>query len=103
MTDATANGTAAASGATGFGTKSYRSYVLTALTLVYILNFVDRGLLAVVAPQLVPELGLNDLQFGLLTGFGFALLYTIVGIPLAHISETKNRVAIMSICIALWS
>jgi len=101
MTDATA--TAAAAGNPGYGTKPYRNYVLTALTLVYILNFIDRGLLAVVAPQLVPELGLSDLQFGLLTGFGFALLYTIVGIPLAHMAETKNRVAIMSVCIALWS
>ena len=67
----------------GFGTYRYRTYVLCALTLIYILNFVDRGLLAVVGPELVPELGLSDTQFGLLTGFGFALLYTFVGIPLA--------------------
>ena len=33
---------------TGFGTKRYRTYVLSALTLIYIMNFVDRGLLAVV-------------------------------------------------------
>ena len=32
----------------GFGTKPYRTFVLSALTLIYILNFVDRGLLAVV-------------------------------------------------------
>ena len=56
---------------TGYGTKPYRSYVLYALTLIYILNFVDRGLLAVVGPDLVPELGISDTQFGLLTGFGF--------------------------------
>ncbi|MGB2330479.1 MAG: hypothetical protein ACPH3H_07210, partial [Pseudomonadales bacterium] len=49
---------------TGFGTKRYRTYVLSALTLVYIMNFVDRGLLAVVGPDLVPELGLSDTQFG---------------------------------------
>ena len=66
---------------TGFGSYRYRTYVLSALTLIYILNFVDRGLLAVVGPELVPELGISDTQFGLLTGFGFALLYTIVGIP----------------------
>ena len=40
---------------TGFGTKPYRTYVLSALTLIYILNFVDRGLLAVVGPELVPD------------------------------------------------
>ena len=87
----------------GYGTGRYRSYVLAALTLIYILNFVDRGLLAVVGPDLVPELGISDTQFGLLTGFGFALLYTIVGIPLARYADTGNRVWLMSVCIALWS
>ena len=87
----------------GFGTKPYRTYVLSALTLIYILNFVDRGLLAVVGPELIPELGISDTQFGLLTGFGFALLYTVVGIPLARYADTANRVWIMTVCIALWS
>ena len=88
---------------TGFGSYGYRTYVLSALTLIYILNFVDRGLLAVVGPDLVPELGLTDTQFGLLTGFGFALLYTIVGTPLARLADSSNRVWIMTVCVALWS
>jgi MFS family permease len=87
----------------GFGTKSYRGYVLTALLFIYILNFVDRGLLSVVAPAMKPELGISDTAFGLLTGFGFALLYTFVGIPLAQFAETRHRVWIMSVCVALWS
>ena len=88
---------------TGYGTQRYRTYVLSALTLIYIMNFVDRGLLAVVGPDLVPELGISDTQFGLLTGFGFALLYTIVGIPLARYADKAHRVWIMSVCVALWS
>ncbi|MCR5879176.1 MFS transporter [Phenylobacterium sp. J367] len=88
---------------TGFGSKPYRSYVLTALLVIYILNFIDRGLLSVVAPQMKPELGISDTAFGLLTGFGFALLYTVVGIPLAQFAETRHRVWIMSVCVALWS
>lgn len=87
----------------GFGAKGYRSYVLTALLVIYILNFVDRGLLSVVAPQMKPELGISDTAFGLLTGFGFALLYTIVGIPLAQVAESRHRVWIITICLALWS
>lgn len=87
----------------GFGSPRYRAYVLTALLIVYILNFVDRGLLAVVAPMMKPELGISDTAFGLLTGFGFALLYTIVGIPLAQFAETRHRARIMTVCVALWS
>ena len=87
----------------GFGTQPYRFYVINILLLVYILNFVDRGLLSVVAPQMKPELGISDTAFGLLTGFGFALLYTVVGIPLAQFAETRHRVWIMSVCVGLWS
>ncbi|MFY7851958.1 MAG: MFS transporter, partial [Brevundimonas sp.] len=87
----------------GYGTRPYRTYVLTALLFIFILNFMDRTLLSVVAPQMKPELGISDTGFGLLTGFGFALLYTIVGIPLAQFAETRHRVWIMTICIALWS
>lgn len=87
----------------GYGSKAYRNYVLFALTLIYIMNFVDRALLSVVGPDLVPDLGISDTQFGLLTGFGFALLYTIVGIPLARFADVAHRVWIMTICVALWS
>jgi len=88
---------------TGYGTKPYRSYVLSALLLVYILNFLDRGLLGVVSEPVMNELKITDGQFGLLTGFAFAFFYAFVGIPLAHFSERSNRVGIMTICIALWS
>lgn len=95
--------TAADGHVNGYGTRSYRTYVLNVLLLVFILNFIDRSLLSVVAPQMKPELGISDTAFGLLTGFGFALLYTIIGIPLAQYSETRNRVAIIAVCVALWS
>ena len=87
----------------GYGTVGYRTYVLNALLFIYILNFIDRALLSVVARPLKAELGISDTAFGLLSGFGFALLYTVVGIPLARIAEQRNCVIIMSICVALWS
>lgn len=95
--------TSSSSEGKGFGSHAYRSYVLNALLLVYILNFIDRGLLSVVARPLKADIGISDTAWGLLTGFGFALLYTIVGIPLARVAETKNRVKIIAICLALWS
>lgn len=88
---------------TGYGTKAYRSYVLNALLFVYVLNFLDRGLLGIVSEPVMNELGITDGDFGLLTGIGFALFYSVVGIPLARYAETANRTWIMTICIALWS
>ena len=88
---------------TGYGTKAYRSYVLNALLFVYILNFLDRGLLGIVAKPVMDELQISRGDFGLLTGIGFALFYSVVGIPLARFAEHGHRVWIMTICIALWS
>lgn len=87
----------------GFGTPGYRAYVLNMLLLVYVLNFVDRGLLAVVARPLKAEIEISDTAWGLLTGFGFALLYTTAGIPIARLAETRSRVWIMAVCLAFWS
>ncbi|WP_031554027.1 spinster family MFS transporter [Parvularcula oceani] len=87
----------------GYGTPAYRTYVLNALLFIYILNFVDRGLLSVAAAPIKAELEIGDTGFGLLTGFGFALLYTIVGIPLARLAERRSRVKIMAASVVLWS
>jgi MFS family permease len=94
---------AASSPDAGFGTSGYRAYVLNMLLLVYVLNFIDRGLLAVVARPLKAEIPISDTAWGLLTGFGFALLYTTAGLPIARIAETRNRVRIIAICLAFWS
>ncbi len=88
---------------TGYGTSGYRTYVLISLLMVYTFNFIDRVLIGVVAEPLIREFQLQDWQFGLLSGFGFALLYTILGIPIARAAETYNRVTIIAICVALWS
>ena len=88
---------------TGYGTKGYRTYVLLTLTLVYTLNFVDRILISVVGRPIVDEFQLTNFQFGILTGFGFAFLYTFLGIPIASLSERVNRVRIIGVCVILWS
>ncbi|MEZ5939440.1 MAG: MFS transporter [Hyphomonadaceae bacterium] len=88
---------------TGYGSRAYRSYVLGSLLLVYILNFLDRGLLGIVSEPVMNELQITDGAFGLLTGIGFALFYSLIGIPIAHMAETRNRVWIITICIALWT
>lgn len=97
-TDATGAGTGQ-----GFGTAGYRNYVLFALTLAYTLNFIDRILIGVVGEQIIKEFGLADWQFGILTGFGFAVLYTLAGIPIARLAERYNRVKIIAASVVVWS
>lgn len=87
----------------GFGTKPYRAYVLGLLLLVYTFNFIDRVVIAIIQEPIKLQFGLTDLQLGLLGGPAFAVLYTLLGIPIARLAEKKNRMTILSICVALWS
>src|SRR5690348_11961768 len=102
MSEATAPATTAP-GFAGFGTPAYRAYVLAALFVVYTFNFIDRSVLAIVQEQIRGEFNLSDTQLGLMGGPTFALLYTILGIPIARIAERQNRMTILTVCLALWS
>ncbi|MFC3077205.1 spinster family MFS transporter [Phenylobacterium terrae] len=95
---------AAAPGAfQGYGTKAYRAWVLFALVVVYTFNFIDRVLVSIVQEPIRAEFNLTDTQLGLLGGPTFAILYTLLGIPIARLAERKNRMTILSVCVALWS
>lgn len=54
--------------------------LLAALTGLNILNFADRFLLIAFSTAIVPELGLTNLQFGLLTGVVFVAVYSLFGL-----------------------
>lgn len=81
----------------------YRKLVLVLLTLVYAFSFIDRQILGVLSPAIKAEMGFSDLQLGLLKGFAFALLYTMVGIPIAWLADRYSRAKIVTISLTLWS
>jgi predicted MFS family arabinose efflux permease len=84
------------------GSRAYRYYVLGVLTLVYTLNFTDRGLIVLLLEPIKADLQLSDTQLGFLTGIAFALFYATVGIPIARWADRGNRVTIMSLAIGTW-
>jgi MFS family permease len=87
----------------GFGSKSYRAYVLGALLVVYTFNFIDRVVIGIIQEPIKAEFGLTDFQLGLLGGPAFALLYTLLGIPVARFAERHNRMTILAVCLGIWS
>ncbi|MEL6781409.1 MAG: MFS transporter [Pseudomonadota bacterium] len=87
----------------GFRTKGYRAYVLSALLLVYVFNFVDRTIINILTEPIKASFGLEDWQMGLLGGPAFAFLYTFLGIPIARFAERYHRVWIIAVSVALWS
>jgi MFS family permease len=82
---------------------AYRNYVLIVLTLVYAFNFIDRQIIGILSPFIKADMGLDDAQLGWLKGFAFALLYTVVGIPIAWLADRYSRVNIVSVSLTLWS
>ena len=87
----------------GFGTPGYRAFVLSALLLVYIFNFIDRSIINILTEPIKASFGVEDWQMGLLGGPAFAILYTMLGIPIARFAERFHRVWIIAIAVFVWS
>jgi MFS family permease len=83
--------------------RAYRVYVLFILVVVYTFNFIDRQIVGILAIPIRSDLGLTDLQLGLVGGLSLALFYTFLGIPIARLADRANRTWIMTIALALWS
>jgi len=77
--------------------------VLGLLLLVYISNFADRQIVGAVQPFIKADLRLADWQLGLLGGLAFGAFYAIVGVALARLADTKNRVNLIALSIIAWS
>lgn len=81
----------------------YALIVLALLCWVYVLNFLDRQLLSILAKPIQDDLGLSDGQLGRLGGLYFALFYCILGVPVAWLADRSNRVRVLTVACALWS
>lgn len=79
------------------------NYVLVLLTIIYALNFLDRNVINILVEPIKSDLGLSDTMLGFLTGFGFVLFYSLLGLPLARLADRKNRIALISISVGIWS
>lgn len=83
--------------------RGYANWVLCVLLLAYILNFVDRQVLAIVALEVKAEMGLSDTQLGLLLGPYFALSFTLAGFVIARIADVASRRNVLALGLAAWS
>ena len=84
-------------------TPAYAWYVLSVLILVYILNFVDRQVLSILAEDVKRDLDLTDGDIGFLYGTAFGVFYALFGIPLGRLADSWHRVRLMTLGLSLWS
>ena len=84
-------------------TPAYARYVLGVLFLVYVFNFIDRQILAILLEDIKADLGVSDSAMGVLTGFAFALFYTVAGLPIARWADVGVRRSIIALGLSVWS
>jgi MFS family permease len=82
---------------------AYAWYALFVLVLVYIVNFIDRQILSILAQDIKSDLRLEDAQIGFLYGTAFAVFYALFGIPLGRLADSWYRGRLMAMGLALWS
>jgi MFS family permease len=82
---------------------AYAWYALFVLVIIYIINFVDRQILSILAQDIKHDLGLEDAQIGFLYGTAFAVFYALFGIPLGRLADSWYRGRLMAMGLALWS
>lgn len=82
---------------------AYTRYSLWLLLGIYSVNFLDRQVITILVEPIKDELALADWQLGLMSGLAFALFYTVLGLPIAHIAERRSRPAIIAVSVTVWS
>src|SRR5262245_2480806 len=83
-------------------TPLYKCYALVAMTAVYTVSLLDRGLMVMLLQPIKHDLHLSDTQLGLLTGIAFGFFYAILGVPIARWADRGNRATISALSIGLW-
>jgi MFS family permease len=81
----------------------YAWYVVIVLTALYMLSFVDRTILSLLVGSIKRDLGISDTRIGLLQGLSFALFYTIMGLPLGRLADTRSRRNLIAASVIVWS
>jgi MFS family permease len=84
-------------------TVRYAWYVVIVLMLCNTMSFIDRQILGLLVAPIKRDLGISDTRIGLLQGLAFALFYTLMGLPLGRIADTRSRRNLISTGVLFWS
>ena len=78
-------------------------FAVAVLMLAYTSSFIDRLILSLLVEPIKQDLGLSDVQISLLQGFSFALFYTLAGIPVGRLVDSRGRTTIILTARSMWA
>ena len=81
----------------------YAWYVVFVLMICYALSFIDRQILSLLVGPMKRDLHISDTRVGLLQGLSFGLFYTLAGLPLGKLADSRSRRNLITAGVAAWS
>src|SRR5437868_385783 len=82
---------------------AYAWYALALLTIVYVLNFLDRTLIYILFTPIKAEMNLSYKQLALLGTTSFFIFYSLLGIPFGRMADRVSRKKLIAVGLAIWS
>lgn len=79
------------------------NYALGVLTLIYVLNYADRGILSLLLDSIKRDFRVTDTVMGLISGLGFVTFYSLLGLPIARWADRFSRRLIIATGLLVWS
>lgn len=78
-------------------------YMVFLLLVIYTFSFIDRQILGLLGKEIIEEFEISLTQFGILTGFAFAVFYAAFGLLCARIADSKSRRGLIALGLFVWS
>ncbi len=81
----------------------YPWYPVGILMVAYVVSFIDRQVITLLVEPIRNDMQISDTEISLLMGLAFAIFYVTMGVPIARLSDSRSRKAIIVIGMSLWS
>ena len=78
-------------------------YATGMLALLYWFSILDRFIIGLMVDPIKRDLGLSDLQFGVLHGAAFAITFSVVGLVAGALADRFSRRRVIAVGVAIWS
>jgi MFS family permease len=82
--------------------KAYAWYALFLLSLINVINYLDRNIIFALFEPIKRDLSLTDTQLGWL-GSAYVVVYALAAIPMGVLADLKSRRAVIATGVTVWS